>query len=78
MGAALYSRQRDVYLRHLLGSPFVGPADEYPDIYKKFAQLLDANQSKVDAAPFQLVADAFMLAARFQVDAFDFGLPPSK
>lgn len=53
-------------------APFVGPADEYPDIYKEFAQLLNASRSKVDAAPFQLVADAFMLAARREVDAFDF------
>lgn len=53
-------------------APFVGPADEYPDIYKEFAQLLGASRSKVDAAPFQLVADAFMLAARTQVDSFDF------
>ena len=52
--------------------PFVGPADEYPDIYREFAQLLDASRSKVDAAPFQLVADAFMLAARTQVEAFSF------
>ena len=52
--------------------PFVGPADEYPDIYKEFAELLDAGRSKVDASPFQLVADAFMLATRTQVEAFDF------
>lgn len=52
--------------------PFVGPADEYPDIYREFAQLLNASQSKVDAAPFQLVADAFMLSARAEVAAFDF------
>ncbi len=52
--------------------PFIGPADEYSDIYKEFAQLLDAGRSKVDAAPFQLVADAFMLATRTEVEAFDF------
>ena len=52
--------------------PFVGPADEYPDIYREFAQLLKASQSKVDAAPFQLVADAFMLAVRTEVEAFEF------
>ena len=52
--------------------PFVGPADEYPDIYKEFAELLDASRSKVDAAPFQLVADAFMLGTRTEVEAFDF------
>ncbi|WP_174285047.1 Gfo/Idh/MocA family protein [Sphingomonas bacterium] len=52
--------------------PFVGPADEYPDIYKEFAALLADGRSKVDAAPFQLVADAFMLAKRTEVAAFDF------
>ncbi|MDB5701451.1 MAG: galactose 1-dehydrogenase [Sphingomonadales bacterium] len=52
--------------------PFVGPADEYRDIYKEFAQLLDTAQSRVDAAPFQLVADAFMLGKRTEVETFDF------
>jgi D-galactose 1-dehydrogenase len=52
--------------------PFVGPADEYHDIYKEFAQLLDTAQSRVDAAPFQLVADAFMLGNRTEVETFDF------
>ncbi len=52
--------------------PFVGPVDEYPDIYREFAQLLNASQSKVDAAPFQLVADAFMLGKRTEVEAFSF------
>ena len=52
--------------------PFVGPPDEYPDIYRDFATLLDQSQSKVEAAPFQLVADAFMLGRRTQVDAFEF------
>lgn len=55
--------------------PFVGPADEYPDIYREFAQLLAESRSKVDAAPFQLVADAFMLATRTPVAAFDFAPP---
>ncbi len=52
--------------------PFVGPPDEYPDIYRDFATLLDQSESKVEAAPFQLVADAFMLGRRTQVDAFEF------
>ena len=55
------------------GEPsFVGPPDEYPDIYREFATLLDQAQSKVEAAPFQLVADAFMLGSRTQVEAFQF------
>jgi len=52
--------------------PLIGPPDEYPDIYREFASLLDASQSKVDAAPFQLVADAFMLGRRTPVEAFSF------
>ena len=52
--------------------PFVGPPDEYPDIYREFATLLDRSESQVNAAPFQLVADAFMLAKRTEVEAFDF------
>ena len=52
--------------------PLIGPADEYPDIYREFAALLAAGKSNVGAEPFQLVADAFMLAERQQVDAFEF------
>ncbi len=51
---------------------FVGPPDEYPDIYREFAQLVDASQSKMEATPFQLVADAFMLGKRTPVEAFSF------
>lgn len=53
-------------------APFVGPADEYPDIYKEFATLLAVGKSKVDSEPFQLVADAFMVGKRTAVDAFEF------
>jgi D-galactose 1-dehydrogenase len=53
-------------------SAFVGPPDEYPDIYEEFAGLIKAGQAKVEAAPFQLVADAFMLASRVEVDKFEF------
>ena len=51
--------------------PFVGPPDEYPDIYREFADLLDAAQSRMEAAPFQLIADAFMLGRRTPVEPFD-------
>lgn len=55
------------------GQPtFVGPADEYPDIYRTFGLLLAAGKSKVDRAPFQLVADAFMVGRRTEAQAFDF------
>ena len=52
--------------------PFTGQHDEYPDIYRTFAALLDAGRSEVDASPLQLVADAFMLGKRTTVEAFDF------
>lgn len=52
--------------------PLIGPADEYPDIYRDFAALLDSHTSNVDGAPFQLVADAFMVAERREVEKFDF------
>ena len=52
--------------------PFTGQHDEYPDIYRTFAALLDAKRSEVDASPFQLVADAFMLGKRIAVEEFHF------
>jgi D-galactose 1-dehydrogenase len=57
----------------IAGQPrFEGQHDEYPDIYRDFARLLAAGTSQVDAAPFQLVADCFMLGSRVEVDAFRF------
>ena len=53
-------------------APLVGPPDEYPDIYRTFADLLDKGTSQVDASPFQLLADAFMIGARDVVDPFTF------
>jgi D-galactose 1-dehydrogenase len=50
----------------------VGPPDEYPDVYREFADLLARGQSKVEAEPYQLVADAFMLGARTEVEPFSF------
>jgi predicted dehydrogenase len=50
------------------------PADapgEYPALYARFAELIMARASDLDAAPFRLVADAFLLAERRTVEAFD-------
>ena len=52
--------------------PLIGLPDEYPDIYREFAELLVAGRSDVGAEPFQLVADAFMVAERREVDPFEF------
>jgi D-galactose 1-dehydrogenase len=44
--------------------------EEYEAIYEHFDQLLTAGKSYVDAQPFQLVADAFMIGKRKEVEAF--------
>ena len=47
------------------------PMAEYEGIYQHFAELLDAGRSAMDAAPFQLVADAFLVGRRTTTEAFD-------
>ncbi|UDL93382.1 Gfo/Idh/MocA family oxidoreductase [Lichenihabitans sp. PAMC28606] len=44
---------------------------EYEGIYKRFATLLDSGSSAVDVAPFQLVADAFMIGKRVVTEPFE-------
>lgn len=44
--------------------------EEYEGIYRRFAQLVGSGTSLVDAAPFQLVADAFMVGRRSMTDPF--------
>jgi len=44
---------------------------EYQGIYRRFDALLTIGRSEVDDAPFRLVADAFMVGRRVQVDAFE-------
>jgi D-galactose 1-dehydrogenase len=43
---------------------------EYEAIYARFANLIQRGTSDVDLAPLKLVADAFLLANREEVDAF--------
>ena len=45
-------------------------AEEYEAIYMHFDRLLIAGESYIDAAPFELVADAFMVGKRREVEAF--------
>ncbi len=45
--------------------------EEYEAIYRHFSELLLANRSEVDAAPFRLVADAFMVGKRVTVERFE-------
>ena len=49
-----------------------GPAQEYPDLYARFAELLRAGESDFDLRPFELVADAFLCGERDAVEPFTF------
>ena len=46
------------------------PEQEYPMLYKRFAEIIKAGRSDVDLAPLRHVADAFMLGRRKFVEAF--------
>ncbi len=47
------------------------PPAEYQGLYARFAELIEAGTSEVDAAPFRLVADAFMIGRRVVVEPFE-------
>ncbi|KAF5887549.1 Gfo/Idh/MocA family oxidoreductase [Rhizobium sp. PEPV16] len=49
---------------------FAEPEQEYPSLYRRFAEFIKAGKSDVDLAPLRHVADAFMLGKRKFVDAF--------
>lgn len=54
------------------GTPHTEGSDqEYPRLYKRFADLLESGESEVDLAPMRHVADAFTLGRRITVDPFD-------
>lgn len=44
---------------------------EYQSIYTRFAKLIESRSSDVDLAPLKLVADAFLLGERKEVEAFN-------
>ena len=46
------------------------PEQEYPMLYRRFAEIVRAGKSDADIAPLQHVADAFMLGKRSVVEAF--------
>jgi D-galactose 1-dehydrogenase len=46
------------------------PMAEYEGLYAHFARLLAAGRSGMDSAPFQLVADAFLVGSRRAVETF--------
>ena len=45
-----------------------GPG-EYPDIYRRFARLIDERRSDVDVRPLRLVADCLLVGGREEVEA---------
>ena len=46
------------------------PMQEYEGIYVHFAELLREGRSDMDASPFQLVGDAFLVGSRKGVAPF--------
>jgi predicted dehydrogenase len=46
------------------------PEREYPLIYRRFAGLLRARESEVDASPLRIIADAFLVGRREETAAF--------
>ncbi|MHB1102294.1 MAG: Gfo/Idh/MocA family protein [Devosia sp.] len=46
------------------------PSEEYEAIYERFAKLLKKGKSEMDGSPLLLIADAFLLGARENVDEF--------
>jgi predicted dehydrogenase len=48
----------------------VGPEAEYPNIYKRFAELVQARESDADIAPLRLVADACLKGRQVPTGAF--------
>ncbi len=43
---------------------------EYPDLYRRFGELIAAGASDVDLSPLILVADAFLLGRRLPAAPF--------
>jgi len=46
------------------------PSEEYEGIYDRFAELLKKKKSDADGTPLRLIADAFLLGARENVEDF--------
>lgn len=70
----------EAYGSHLLidgvGVPTGAPDEEYPALYRHFAELIRNGRSEVDATPLKLVSDIFRLGRHLAVEAFDKpGLP---
>jgi L-arabinose 1- dehydrogenase len=48
----------------------LGAEREYPALYERFHELIAQRESDVDIRPLRLVADAFLLGAHVETDAF--------
>lgn len=48
----------------------VSAIGEYPDIYRRFAELIDERRSDVDVRPLRLVADCLLVGSTERVDPF--------
>ncbi len=48
----------------------VAGAGEYPSLYARFAELIEARESDVDREPLRIVADAFLVGRREIVEPF--------
>lgn len=44
---------------------------EYPSLYARFAELIEAGSSEVDREPLRIVADCFLVGRREMVEPFD-------
>ena len=51
--------------------PIATSESEYASLYRRFEHLVRNNASDVDATPFRLVADAFLVGKRVTVERFD-------
>jgi D-galactose 1-dehydrogenase len=49
----------------------VAAQGEYPSLYARFAELVEARESEVDREPLRIVADAFLVGRREMVEPFD-------
>lgn len=47
------------------------PEREYPEIYRRFVELIGERRSEVDLSPLSLVADALLLGRRRSVEPFE-------
>lgn len=47
--------------------PAEGPG-EYPDIYRRFVELIDERRSEVDSRPLRMVADALLVGRRHEAE----------